>query len=191
MGKTSLVNQVINQLQPRTVLFTQAFAVLAIWLVIHFVAKSLEWETLYIFLGIPAFVFVFWSNKLIDGFFSVVNRKYHNTEKEKAKHRQKDYQDGIKTWGARGLRILKRTWKKLSHFFILDMKYYKMSSVSKMLYFLIYGLMVEVLVRILSIDYNMNIGFITLFVFALVVGSHFNKYLAVGFPKVCPVEIRV
>lgn len=156
VGKTSLVNQVINQLQPRGILFSQSLSVIFTWLLIHWLRAKFQLDTLFIAGIMPVLVVVFWSNKLLDNLFSRWNRQYHRRQRQKEVDEEKYGEKNKETWGKRAKRIGYRTMNKLTHFPILDKRYYRMSTVSKILYFLIYGLMIELFFGVLTMLFRFN-----------------------------------
>ncbi|MEP0266375.1 ATP-binding protein [Dokdonia sp.] len=151
VGKTSLVNQVINKLQPRGVILKQALLIIITLVIIHLINtkivfihliktkiiyitilyKYINVYIVYICLLIFSTLFLFYSNKLIRYVLNSSERFYKN-------------QDG-KEKNTLFL-IFKKIKNDLISIFILDFSFYKKSNAFRIYCILLYSLLLELFI---------------------------------------------
>ena len=152
VGKTSLVNQVINQLQPRTVIFKQAAAVLFTWALIHIIFKVAYlpvWSAVLIILFIGI---VYWFNALLNLVLRKTSLHYDQQEAFRRKMTLADYKNREKELNKlKWNRFLNRLNHRLYTFFLLDFDYYKHSNADKVAFLLCYATLIEFLITVLTI----------------------------------------
>ncbi|MCE7990963.1 MAG: ATP-binding protein [Roseivirga sp.] len=152
VGKTSLVNQVINQLQPRTVIFKQAMAILVTWLILHVIITELRLDSFFALGLIPVVVILYYLNLIVQDRAHRLNRKYVEQEAKKRMVSEQEFKNEQKDLRKkRNERLKSKAKKRLQHFLILDYNYYKRSNSDKIAFFLLYAASIEGVIGIVGV----------------------------------------
>lgn len=144
VGKTSLVNQVVNQLQPRNVIFRQAVAVVTTWIILHVILDTFQAPPIFGLILSVIIAVIYSSNRLVDGFSKWFNwadllRRIRKSKLEYEEYFKKEKRLSSK----RRKREISGSIESFRNLFILDHDYYKSSNADKLTFFVCYSGLLE------------------------------------------------
>ncbi|MEO0555136.1 MAG: hypothetical protein AAF149_18150 [Bacteroidota bacterium] len=192
VGKTSLVNQVVNELQPRSINILQATYIVLSWLLIHLIFFFLDIKFDWKQINTPIFtavicsgllIIIFYTNKIANAISEnlSVAKAYHNQMKDKQglslKNYEKKHKDNRTKFINRQVDDIKN---RVINFFKIHSRYYKRSNAYRLFYFLYYSLIIEILYQLLTFKCDLPINLASLFlVFLLIIiTSEISRYVS-------------
>lgn len=143
VGKTSLLNQVINELQPRMPMFKQALAVIVAWVLIHLLINSVEGNFDVKILLVVVFVLSSSVRRLYEFLRVFFHHLRPNLKRENTNPNGKYDRISERKRKRYFRRVLNNSIDTIISFFILDWNYFKRSISKKIQYVLVYGGIIE------------------------------------------------